>query len=475
MSLSEDEKATIKGLQRKLETVVPRNAEKAWYYDGEKRMRDLGISIPERLQGLEVAVGWPATATDVLEERLNLESFGAPEALALQDDFLLNNLDSESSLGHIDALVSGLGFIMVGRGDTSVGEPEQLITVESPNRMTASYNARTRRLDDAMAVNFNDNGQITSGTLCLPDQNIQFRRGGNGQFYEDDRDVHNFGRVTVARLVNRPRSSQNRGRSEITRPLRYYTQAGMRTMLGAEVAREFYNAPQRYVIGAPDGTFTDEQGKSIDGWKAVMGRLMDIPLNEDIVKGADTTPVLPTVGQFPASSPAPYFEQLRGYAQMVAAEAGIPAPYLGFVSDNPSSADAIRAAEARLVTRAERRQLQFGRAWAEVGRLVLLFRDGSIPREAMMMRPSWRNAATPTQAATADAGTKIIASGVVPADTTVAQDLVGLTERQKIALNEELRRRRASSMAQGMGVAAQAALQDPTVRALVANRGAITA
>jgi hypothetical protein len=35
------------------------------------------------------------------------------------------------------------------------------------------------------------------------------------------------------------------GRSEITKPIRYYTDAAARTLLGLEVNREFYNAPQR--------------------------------------------------------------------------------------------------------------------------------------------------------------------------------------------------------------------------------------
>lgn len=475
MALKDDEKATIAQLRQKLENVAPRNAEKFKYYDGKKRVQDLGISVPERLAHLEVVAGWPATTTDVLDERLNLESFGAPDALELDEAFEVNNLETESSLGHIDALATGVGFIMVGKGDPSQGEPEQLITVESPNRMTANYNARSRRLESALAGNWNDSNQLVSGTLCLLDANIRFERKGNGQLYEVDRDEHNFGRVTVARLVNRPRSSQMHGRSEITRAIRYYTMAAMRTLLGAEVAREFYNAPQRYVVGAPDGTFTDEQGKSIDGWKAVMGRLMDIPLNEDVIQGVDVKPQLPQVGQFLASSPAPYFDQIRGYAQMVAAEAAIPAPYLGFVSDNPASADAIRAAEQRLVSRAERRQKQFGRAWAEAARLVLLYRDGSVPKEAFRIRPDWRSAATPTAAASADAAGKIVAAGIVPATSEVAQEFAGLDERQKGILREEARRDRAAQMTQSMGVAAAAAMQDPTVKALVANRGTGTA
>ena len=73
-----------------------------------------------------------------------------------------------------------------------------------------------------------------------------------------------------------------------------------------------------------------------------------------------------------------------------------------WTTGNPASADAIRAGEARLVKRAERRQVSFGRAWLEVGRLALLVRDGVVPDSFSSLGTRWRDAATPTRAAAAD-------------------------------------------------------------------------
>ena len=52
---------------------------------------------------------------------------------------------------------------------------------------------------------------------------------------------------------------------------------------------------------------------------------------------------VPTVGSFAANSMTPFFEQIRNLAQMLSSETAIPPMYLGFATDQASSADAIRA------------------------------------------------------------------------------------------------------------------------------------
>jgi hypothetical protein len=212
----------------------------------------------------------------------------------------------------------------------------------------------------------------------------------------------------------------------------------MRTLLGAEVAREFYSAPQRYILGADEDVFQDSDGNNLDPWKVYQGRLLGIPTNQD--------GQMPVVGQFAANDPRPYFDQIRAYATLLAAETAIPASYLGFQTDNPSSADAIRQMEARLVKRAERRQKQFGRAWTEVARLALLVRDGVIPLEADLIRPSWRDPSTPTRAAAADEAVKLIGAGVLLADSEVTYNRIGLSDTDKQVLATEKANAQASQL-----------------------------
>jgi hypothetical protein len=427
------------------------------YYEGKNKLKDLRISIPPQLTSVESVVGWAGTAVDVLEERLDLEGYMGGDALGLNDIFNANQLDLESSLGHKDAFIYGVGFVVVGKGRPELGEPSELITIESPKRMTAAYDLRSRRLTSALLVD-HDNGKILGGTLYLP--NVTITLGFSKAWFEVDRDEHNLGRVLVVPLINNPRSGETHGRSEITKPLRSYTDSAMRTLLGAEVAREFYSAPQRYVLGAPEDVFTDADGQALNSWSVIQGRLLGLPYNED--EG-----VMPQVGQFAANSTSPYFEQIRAYAQLVAAETAIPASYLGFQTDNPASADAIRQMEARLVKRAERRQKQFGRTWLEVAKLALLVRDGEIAPEIDSVRPVWRDASTPTRAASADAAIKLIQAGVLLPDSEVTYNLINLSANDKAVLTAEKRDNQAQALVANL---AQATTQ--AVQAITPNTGA---
>ena len=166
-----------------------------------------------------------------------------------------------------------------------------------------------------------------------------------------------------------------------------------------------------------------------------MGRVWAVPFDEE-----NPDRPTPQVGQFTPASPAPYLDQVRGLSQLLAAEAAVPANYMGFQTDNPASADAIRAGESRLVKRSERRQKSFGRGWREVGRLALLVRDQRVPDEYREVDVAWQDAATPTRAAAADETAKLIGSGVLPPDARVTYDRLGLTPSEQASLVADRRR-----------------------------------
>ena len=436
MSLTPEELALVQHLTHKLARHHRKNETLEHYYEGKNRLKDLNISIPPTLKLVDSVVGWAGTAVDVLEERLDFEGYIGGDNLGLAEIYRANELDLESSLGHKDALVYGTGFVFVGKGMD--GEPDPLITIESPKRSTAIYDMRSKRIVAALLVGDDENGKITSGSLYLPNETIYFE-SFKDSYVDVARDVHNLGRVPVAPLINNPRSGDPFGRSEITRAVRSYTDSAMRTLLGAEVAREFYSSPQRYILGADESIFLDADGNPMNPWSVIQGRILGVPYNED-------ESVMPQVGQFTANSPTPYFEQIRQYAQLIAAETAIPASYLGFQTDNPASADAIRQMEARLVKRAERRQRQFGRTWSEVAKLSLLVRDGSIPAEMANVRAVWRDASTPTRAAAADEVTKLVSAGVLPADSDIVLNRIGLSDSDKQVLKAERAASQANSL-----------------------------
>ncbi|WP_280430027.1 phage portal protein [Nocardia brasiliensis] len=471
LGLTDDEQRLVAQMRSRIGRFARKNQIKQDFYEAKQRVEHLDIAVPPQLRDLAVACGWPGTVVDVLEERLDWLGWATnnTDVLGLDDVYRDNYLALESSRAHTDALIVGTDFIAVGKGDESAGEPEVLVTVESPSSCTAMWNYRTRRNDAALSQTRDEHGHVVLESLYLPNTTIRFERGPDKKLGVVDRDDHGLNRVPVVRMRNRDRASDLEGRSEITRAVRYYTDAACRTLLGMEINREYYTAPQRYALGADPETFGVNENSSQDekimaGWHAAMGRLNIVPRDED--------GELPEMGQFDSNPPTPYAEQLRVYSQFVSSESGIPSPYLGFVTENPPSGDAIRQAEYRLVKRAERRQAAFGMAWREVAYLVLLVRDREVDREAFRrVYVNWRDAATPTRSATADEAIKLVGSGVLLPDSRVTYDRIGLAPQDQERLEDEKRRSRVDAVIRNLPAAAAAARQDPQVAAAVSSRG----
>lgn len=466
LALSPAERDLIDYHLQRLARFEGKNRVKAAYYEGRQRVKQLGISIPPSLQNIETIVGWPGTVVDVLEERLDWQGWASDtddDPFGLSEVYRDNFLETDASLGHLDALIYGTGFVVVGAG--FAGEPQPLVTVESARRVTGEWDGRLRRLSSALSVDEVKDGEAYLMSLYLPDQTVTVVKGPAG-WAVANRDEHKLGRVPVAVLPNRPRASRMEGRSEITRPVRSLTDQGVRTLLGMEINREFYSSPQRWAVNAGEDAFVSADGSTVTGWEAVMGRMLAIPANED---GSEVK-----VGQFNPASPAPYLDQVRGLSQMLAAEGAIPSTYLGFVTDNPSSADAIRQAEARLIKRAERRQVIFGRAWREVGHLALLVRDGKVPDNFNAVSSRWADAATPTRSAAADEAVKLISAGILTPDSRVTYDRIGLSPAEQRTLATDKRKSTATTRAAALATAAAVARQAPAVAATEApaNGGA---
>lgn len=206
----------------------------------------------------------------------------------------------------------------------------------------------------------------------------------------------------------------------------------MRAGLGMNVNTLFYSIPQLMVLGRGRDAFVDRDGNPVSGWRILAGHALAIDKDAD----GDT----PTVKQLTMASPAPFIEQLREFRMQVASVAGMPADYLGIQTSNPSSADAIRAGEARLVKRAERRISTFGRAWQEVGRLAVMVRDGSAPQDFdQRISPEWASPETRTPAATADEIVKLVGAKVLSPTSAIVRRRLGLTRSEQRTLAAEQR------------------------------------
>ena len=160
----------------------------------------------------------------------------------------------------------------------------------------------------------------------------------------------------------------------------------------------------------------------------------------------------PQAYEFKTQPPTPYMEQIKGYSIMLSGQTGMPAEMFGFVTDNPTSGDAILKGEYRLVRRAERRIQSYNPSWKEVALLAMLCRDRKRADQVSLddlrqIRPLWRNPAVPTRAAQADEAQKLIASRVLPPQSEITYKRLDIDEHDQLILERDWRKEEAREQA----------------------------
>lgn len=439
-SVTQDEYKILKKLRSQLLTHAKKNKFKQDYYEAKQIIQHLDIAVPRVLTDIGTAIGWSGTVVDMLDERIDFLGWVTDDGdvNGLDDSYADNDLAVESNYGHIDALTTGVSFVTVGN-DGKGSARRQLITVESSSTATVIWDYRKRRAIAGLSQTYDDDADLVMETLYLENANITFARDPMTRAMEAvKRDQHNMGRCFMTRLPNRARPYQLDGRSEISRTVRYLTDHAVRTVLGMECNREFYTAPQRFVLNAnPEDfgvleTMTPEQ-KFRKGLSIAMGMINIVPGREDTNEGDPLSVV-----EMKPAPPTPYIEELKACASLLSTETGIPTPYLGFVTENPPSADSIRQGEFRLVKRSIRRHGSFGVGWKETALLTLLARDGDADADFMRrLKCHFADPYTPTRAATADELLKMIQAEVLVPDSSVTYDRYGLDENEQKRLEKD--------------------------------------
>lgn len=417
MALTPDETTLIDDLTVKASLTFFDDERMSRYYEGRQRLDQLGLSVPPELRRFETVVNWPRVVVDTIERRQDVKALLRPGAdvsdPALLDLWRANNLDSDLSLLLNDLYVYGRGVMCVGANEDDRTLP--LVTVESPREFVFDLDVRRRRLNAALRMYAVENGQATAGTLYLPDVTIWLSREG-GRWVEVDRDLHRLGRVPVVLFLNRRRTGDWTGRSEMADiiPL---TDAAARTLTNLQLAAEILAVPKRYVLGVSQGDFVGADGKPLPAWEAYIGSLW---AHSD----KDTK-----VGQLDGADLSNFHETVRHYGQLASSVTGFPMRYFGMFTTNPAAEGAIRAEESQLVKTVERKNAQVGTALGWVLGIAERFRTGEWV-DSNRIHVEWHDPSTPTFAQKADALQKL-AGGVPIVSRQGAWDELGWSEPRK--------------------------------------------
>ena len=321
----------------------------------EHQELDMGITIPPHIrQQYKAVLGWAAKGVDSLADRLVFREFGNDE-FNVNNIFALNNPDVFFDSAILSALIGSCCFIYVASGE---GTP-RLQVIEASNA-TGVLDPITGLLTEGYAVLKRDENKAPIREAYFTPESTIFITKGQKPFTLPNP----TGVPLLVPIIHRPDAVRPFGRSRITKAGMYYQSYAKRTLERSDITAEFYSFPQKYILGL------SPEAESIDTWKATISSLLTIDKDEDGEK--------PSIGQFTTSSMSPFTEQLRTAAAGFAGEMGLTLDDLGFVSDNPSSVEAIRASHENLRLAGRKAQRSLGSGFLNVAYVAACLRD-SIP------------------------------------------------------------------------------------------------
>ena len=355
-------------LRNKLNLKRPRVNTRYDYYEMKNSIKDLSKMTPPSMQWLTATLGWCGKSVDSIADRLVFREF-SDDTFQLNAIFGANNPDVFFDSAVLSALISSCCFVYISPDEE--GYP-RLQVIDGGNA-TGIIDPITGLLKEGYAVLERDSetGTPTLEAYFVPHRTDYVEKGKEPYSVN-----HSVQYPLLVPIIFRPDAKRPFGHSRISRAAMGHMQSALRTIKRSEISAEFYSFPQRYALGTdPDLV--------IDKWQATMSTLLNFSKDSEGDK--------PEVGQFPQQSMQPYTEQIKTFAALFAGETGLTMDDLGFVSDNPSSAEAIKASHENLRLIARKAQRTFGTGFLNVGYLACCLRD-NFPyerRQLYLTKPKW--------------------------------------------------------------------------------------
>ena len=359
----------IEYLRRKLNKKRWRVNVRYKYYEMKNVTRDLGISTPPGLRNWYSVLGWNAKAVDALADRLVFREF-ADDTFDLNGIYNMNNRDTLFDSAILGALIGSCDFIYIREDEA--GNP--VLEVIDGANATGIMDPQTGMLTEGYAVLERDEHE-------RPVVEAYFKPHETWVFRDGQEAAELFETIApyplLVPIVYRPDAKRPFGHSRISRACMEITASAIRTLKRSEISAEFFSFPQRWVVG------TSPDADPLEKWRVTMSSLLEITKDED----GNT----PTLGQFAQQSMSPHTEQLSMFASLFAGETGLTLDDMGFPTDNPSSAEAIKAAHENLRLAARKAQRTFATGFINAGYLAACIRDNYEYRrqQIYLTTPKW--------------------------------------------------------------------------------------
>lgn len=361
----------IEKLRKKLKFKRTRGLLRYEYYEEKQRAADLGISTPDGLEWFNCVNGWCTKAVDGLADRLQFDQF-ENDNFKFKEMFDQNNPDIFFDDAILSALITSCSFVYISKG---AGEGRVRFQIIDGTNATGVLDDFTKLLVEGYAVlDRDDKGNPISEAYFTPGRTEVYTKGSDQVAVETFKCDY----CALVPIIYKPDARRPFGHSRISRACMEYAKAAMRTLKRTEISAEFYSFPQKYATGL------SQDAELMDSWKATMSAMLTFTKDEEGDR--------PTLGQFQQGSMAPHVEELKSIASMFAGETGLTLDDLGFVTSNPSSAEAIKAAHEGLRLIAAKAQRCFAVGFKNVGYIGACLRDNQdyTREEIFETRVAWR-------------------------------------------------------------------------------------
>lgn len=398
-NVSEDERGTIRELLTVWNDRRNKNLKRSLYYDGEQAFKDLGLMLPPQLKNAKFFLGWGAMAVRKAAIRSQFEGLrlpGSEDPFELGETLAANNFGLELSQTIVSAYKHGMALVTVARG--ADGEAPVQIQPHSAESCAALWDRRSRTVRAALTISEIRDERPSAFVVYLKDVVLLCNRD-DGR-WAAERIPNQIGRTLAIPFTYDPQLNKPFGRSRISNSVMALTDMAVRGYVRMEGNAEFYSSPQVAIEGIDPDAFdgVTEQKK----FKLAMDRL--IALTRD----ADGN--MPNIKQLQQATMTPHSDMIRTVAMAFSGETGIPPHSLGIIHDNPSSAEAIRAAEHDLLIDVTyQNKFVLGSAVESVAKLAVMVRDGltTPPTDAWKLSARFSDPEFRSTSANADAYVKL--------------------------------------------------------------------
>lgn len=390
------------------------------YVEGRQAGTFLSPTAVKATQGRlrSVPVNVVRTALEVLSERLSIQGFaGDPDGAAWRI-WRESRMVTGSHAAHVEALAFGCSYVSTWTDPTS-GRPR--LVAESPSNtwldldpVTGEPRLGVRRWYDRRAKRGKalviTPETITRMQTAAEQPDATFAPNGWTNLGSERNALR---LVPISHLPNRPRLDRPFGESEIA-DLLGLADALAKTLQDMLVVSEAHSRPRRWATGLEvvEEEMRDADGEVIrDADGEPLTRAIN-PFSEspERVWQAESSEV--RFGEFGAASLAGFETATGIILREIAAVSGLPPAVLGISGDQPASADALRASEVTLVTKARQRATTFGEGWARAMRLARIIETGYDRPEFDDIAPAWRDFESRSEIVAADRAAKLHAIGV---------------------------------------------------------------